>query len=536
VLPDGLTSLGRAAGSGVVLDDPQASRVHAMIEVDGEIRLTDLGSANGTFVGGTRIAPGEAHALALGEAFLIGDSALVVRTTSLPRPRSSRTSTWEALQRHLTETAGDNPDQRTLIVGVKPERPTRPMVLEAVLGGFVQGARDWFLPRADGGLLLGLDPSQAESPLELERAVRHELASWTIAAAVESRVVSGDQIERLGEIAGELFAGTDCLALRRGSIILRDPAMKALERAISRVAAPRVNVLILGETGVGKDVVASMLHELSPRAKEPFFSVNCASLPEALLESELFGYERGAFTGAVGSKQGLLEAAHRGTVFLDEIADLPLALQAKLLRVVESQEVLRLGSLKPRQVDIRFLAATNRDLWNEVSSGRFREDLYHRLTCIELRVPPLRERPSEIEPLAMLFLESARERFGIPVQGLSWDALVALKAHPFPGNIRELKNVVERAALLAAGSVIESSHLGLSAPGMPNLTFRGAPAARPPGQGEGPPDSERERIAFALNACGGNQSRAAGSLGISRRTLVRKIAQLGLPRPRSRSN
>jgi transcriptional regulator with PAS, ATPase and Fis domain len=281
---------------------------------------------------------------------------------------------------------------------------------------------------------------------------------------------------------------------------------------------------------VGKDVVACMLHELSPRTEEPFLSVNCASLPEALLESELFGYERGAFTGAVTSKPGLLEAADRGAVFLDEIADLPFVLQAKLLRVIESQEVLRLGSLKPRPIDVRFLAATHRDLSSEVSNGRFREDLYHRLACIELRVPPLRDRPSEIEPLAEFFLQGAQARFGMPIGPLTGHARAALKAYSFPGNIRELKNIVERAALLSGGSPIEACHLALPSARTSSPPVREAAFAAPVGH-EGTVE-ERERIASVLNACGGNQSRAASALGVSRRTLVRKIAQLGLPRPR----
>ena len=531
VLPEGLTSIGRAKESDIVLDDPQASRLHAMLEVDDSIRLTDVGSANGTLVGGKRLAPGDVRTLALGEAFLIGDSALVVRETALRRP-PNRIASWEALQRHLSADAGHDPDRPTVIVGVRSLRPTRARTLEAVVGGLLTGDRDWLLVRKGGELLVGHEAGQDEPPLAFEDAVRRELASWAIPATVESRFV-GDGKQDLAPAVGDLFAGPDRVALRRGSVVLMDPAMRALGRDVSRVAAARVNVLILGETGVGKDVVACMLHELSPRSQEPFLSVNCASLPEALLESELFGYERGAFTGAVASKPGLLEAADRGAVFLDEIADLPFVLQAKLLRVIESQEVLRLGSLKPRPIDVRFLAATHRDLSSEVSNGRFREDLYHRLACIELRVPPLRDRPSEIEPLAELFLRGARERFGIPVGPLSWQALAALKGHPFPGNIRELKNLVERAALLSGGCPIEVCHLALPLARTADASTREARVEAPAHlDGTG---SERDRIASALNACGGNQSRAAGALGMSRRTLVRKIAQLGLPRPRGGS-
>ena len=313
--------------------------------------------------------------------------------------------------------------------------------------------------------------------------------------------------------------------------------MMALRSVVERVAAADVNVLLLGETGVGKDVMASMVHASSRRCDRAFVGINCASLPEMLLESELFGHERGAFTGAVASKPGLLETADGGTVFLDEVGDLPLVLQAKLLRVIESREVMRVGALRARRIDVRFVSATNRELARAVAEGRFRQDLYYRLNCVTLTVPPLRERPSDIAPLADCFLKGACERFGYAGRAFSAEAEAALGAHSWPGNVRELRNVVERAVLLAPGALIEPDHLGLSAPspvlaaddhrrretplhGVP--TDGPAPAARP----------ERDRIADALVACAGNQSRAAGLLGISRRTLVRRIALLRLPRPR----
>jgi DNA-binding NtrC family response regulator len=255
-------------------------------------------------------------------------------------------------------------------------------------------------------------------------------------------------------------------------------------------------------------------------------------LPEPLLESELFGYERGAFTGAMRPKPGLLEAADGGTVFLDEIGDLPLSLQAKLLRIIESREVLRLGALKPRVIDVRFIAATNHDLEGDAAAGRFRQDLYYRLNSVILRVPPLRERPLEIEPLARLFLEEASTRFETGEIRFSAAAIAALAAHPWTGNVRELKSAVERAALLVTGRVIQPADLGLPSSA---ADASGSRRSSLPAMNEFPtvPDLERERIVHALEDCGGNQSRAAKMLGMSRRTLVRKIAQLGLPRPRS---
>jgi transcriptional regulator with GAF, ATPase, and Fis domain len=305
---------------------------------------------------------------------------------------------------------------------------------------------------------------------------------------------------------------------------------------VARVASAPVNVLIVGETGVGKDVVASMLHELSARSSKPFVRLNCANLPEPLLESELFGHERGAFTGAVAAKTGLLETAEGGTAFLDEVGELPLALQAKLLRVIESHEVMRVGGLRPQSIDVRFVAATNRDLASDVREGRFRQDLYYRLNCVTLTVPPLRERPSEIEPMALLFLKSACARFGREGLLLSQASLAALTDYAWPGNARELRNVIERGVLLAPGDWIEPVHLGL--PLVEVLANIGTDQPRtpaPPATGSNSLEAERALIATALTKCGGNQSRAAKFLGIPRRTLVRQIARLGLPRPRGPS-
>jgi DNA-binding NtrC family response regulator len=320
------------------------------------------------------------------------------------------------------------------------------------------------------------------------------------------------------------------VALERGKILFEDPGMRALERTIVRLAGAPVSVLVLGETGAGKDVVAGMLHEFSPRANRPFLALNCASLPEALLESELFGHERGAFTGAVASKPGLLEGADGGSVFLDEVGDLPLSLQAKLLRVVETREVTRLGALKPRAIDVRFIAATNHELARDVAEGRFRRDLYYRLNSVTLTVPPLRDRPCEIEPLARLFLEEACIHFEAGDIRFSVDAIAALCAHSWPGNVRELKSTVERAALLACGRCIEPADLQFCLADEEPISRSIARSEATYGTAD-----ERARIMRALDECGGNQSRAAKLIGMPRRTLVRKIALLGLPRPREKT-
>src|ERR1044071_6292845 len=360
-------------------------------------------------------------------------------------------------------------------------------------------------------LLIGLEAAGDRPAHQTERAVADALRSWRIVGEVEvsSRLVNGAQLEEGGDGVDSLIDTHRSVSLARGTVVLRDPAMTALAKTLLRIAGAPINVLVLGETGAGKDVVASMVHELSVRAAKPLVSVNCASLPEALLESELFGYDRGAFTGAVGAKPGLLETAEGGTVFLDEIGDLPPPLQAKLLRVIEAHEVTRLGATRARQLDVRFIAATNRDLPREIAAGRFRQDLYYRLAAMTVTVPPLRDRPSEIEPLARLFADSASRRFCLPVPLLSDAAVAVLKNHSWPGNVRELRNAIDRAVLLCAGPVVEPAHLSLVETGhAPSGPATPAPL----------PTSERARIERALAANGWNQSRAAQALGIPRRT------------------
>jgi DNA-binding NtrC family response regulator len=291
--------------------------------------------------------------------------------------------------------------------------------------------------------------------------------------------------------------------------------MHQLELLVERVAASSISILIVGETGSGKEVLAEKIHRLSPRAKKPFLRLNCAAVAESLLESELFGYEKGAFTGAERAKPGLLESAAGGTVLLDEIGEMGAPLQAKLLRVIEQREVQRLGALRPETIDVRFLAATHRDLLAEVGRGTFRQDLYFRLNGITLRVPPLRERREQIPKLARELLERAARGLGRKPPRLDAEALERLAAHPWPGNVRELRNVVER-ALVLCDDVLGPEH----------LQFDGAPPV--PAEAA----DERVRIMDALGRCGGNQTKAAQLLGMSRRTLTNRLNALGLPRPR----
>jgi DNA-binding NtrC family response regulator len=336
-----------------------------------------------------------------------------------------------------------------------------------------------------------------------------------------------------------------------GAATARSPRIQALYAQAERAANSPISVLIHGETGAGKDVLARFIHSRSNRHEGPFLAINCAALPEALLEAELFGSEKGAFTGATHARPGLFESAEQGTVFLDEIGELPLPTQAKLLRVVEERKVLRVGGRAPRDINVRFVAATNRDLEQLSQTGQFREDLYFRLNGITLVVPPLRERTSEIAELAKTFLARACEGLARLPLTLSAETLAILERYRWPGNVRELKNAIERAALLCDGEAVSPSHLPervrkledplLSAPPAPpagteDAETRPAPATSLSDTLERirreQRELERERIRRALDECGGNQKRAAELLGVSRRTLINRLNELEMPRPR----
>ena len=313
----------------------------------------------------------------------------------------------------------------------------------------------------------------------------------------------------------------------------RGDAMKKVHALAERAAAGTINVLITGETGVGKELLAETVHRASPRRDGPYVCLNCAALSETLLESELFGHERGAFTGAVAAKPGLLETAAGGSLFLDEVGELPLATQAKLLRVIETREVTRLGSVRPRRIDVRFIAATNRDLEAEVGRGAFRQDLYFRFNGITLTIPPLRARVEEIRYLAELFARQICRDLGRGPAVLPPAIIALLESYAWPGNIRELKNLVERAVLLSAGPVIGHEHLPLDklAPG----STPGSPPSPRVDTQKLTPLTERDKIITALNACAGNQSRAAEMLGMPRRTFVNKLDLYRSRAPRRRA-
>ncbi len=353
-----------------------------------------------------------------------------------------------------------------------------------------------------------------------------------VGRALEQRALSAENRQLRASLA-ERFALHGC--------ITRDPRMRAVLTTIEAVADTRANVLLSGETGTGKTLLARAIHQRSSRAAEPFVVVDCGSLPANLLESELFGHVRGAFTGAVRDKTGKFELAHGGTIFLDEIHSAPLELQLKLLRAIQERRFERVGDEHTREVDVRILAATNRALEDEIAAGRFREDLYWRLKVIALHLPPLRERARDVAELAELFVDRYASYYRKPVRGISAGALSLLVSHAWPGNVRELENLIERAVLLTSGSQLSPADLG------PDLAASAPPEARNDGLLAGldslaelPPlkealeRSERALLARALELTGGSRQHTARMLGINRTTLFNKMRKYGLmkgPRP-----
>ncbi|HRI68974.1 MAG TPA: sigma 54-interacting transcriptional regulator [Polyangium sp.] len=382
----------------------------------------------------------------------------------------------------------------------------------------------------------------------------------TSAGAETERIQRGDCfIVGIGDV---ITFGSVRACIRRGRVkspedaleqtsadepVIVDPVMKALVVEARRAARGDLPVLLLGETGVGKEVLARYIHRTSRQTSGKFVVLHIAAMSESLLEAELFGHEKGAFTGATEARVGLIEAADGGTVLLDELGEIPLGLQVKLLRVLEERSVTRIGARKSRPVDVRFIAATHRDLEARIAEGQFRADLYYRINGISLRIPPLRERRADISAIAEALLEAACRRLDRAlVPRLSAEVLRVFDRYEWPGNVRELRNVMDRAAVFCEEQVLQLQHLPKAmvdsgaSPVKPISSVR--PEVTNPVEVPAPvaadefrsvvEDLDRRRVLDALAACGGNQTRAAEMLGMSRRTLVARLDAYGLPRPR----
>ncbi len=362
---------------------------------------------------------------------------------------------------------------------------------------------------AFGSLEAAVDAIQSGAFDYLSKPFSMEEMSRMVRRAVEARAVAGGATVERGR--------------RARAMVGRSAAITEVYKAVARVASSRASILIQGETGTGKELVARAIHDAGPRAAGPYVAVNCPSLPEGLLESELFGHVRGAFTGATEDRAGLFETADGGTLLLDEIGDMPLAVQAKLLRVLETSEVRRVGASTAKTVDVRVVAATHRDLGRAVRGGSFREDLLYRLNTVTIDVPPLRERVEDIPLLVEHFIHQVAERSGGGVQGIDPRALAALEGYPWPGNVRELAHVIERAMALARGPAIHTSDL----PAI--VVHAGAHEREPaPASLQTLEEVERAHILSVLKSVGGVRRRAAAILGIDRKTLYRKLLAYGI--------
>jgi two-component system, NtrC family, response regulator AtoC len=536
--------VGRAADATLRLDDDSVSRQHARLAVTQlVVTATDLGSANGTCVNGERLeAP---RLLAPGDIVEIGVYKLVF---SIERPAVGAHAIAEPgeLQRRLLEEIerSDDYGRSCALAVVRFDPAIAPRTVDAILAAELRPIElaAWTGPHELAIVLPELDAGQAGERVARLGAALRELdptlrAGWAVCpddGGDEAALLGGARAAALASTPGAPTSARQAvrrIAIGERTILVAEPAMLQLYALVERLAASDVPVLIRGETGSGKDLVAAALHHGSRRKTAPFIAINCAALPEQLVESELFGHDKGAFTGATEPHAGAFEAAHGGTLFLDEIGELPAAAQAKLLRVVESQEVARVGSHKPRKVDVRIVAATNRDPSAEIAAGRFRQDLYFRLCGGLVTVPPLRERRREIPIFATTFLDDACRRLPRESIAIAGATMLELIRHDWPGNVRELRQLMEYLAAACPDPVLEPWHLADRLAPRPAsepepASDRPLPRFRP--LHEEIADLERDRITVALAATGGVQARAAALIGMPLRTFITKLKRYNI--------
>ena len=547
--PQGQVLVGRAPDAQVKVNDPLVSRHHARLDVkDGDVLLVDLGSHNGTRVNGERIST--PRRLISGDTITLCDVCLLFSRPAGQSPRPIF-ETVEPLRIRLEEET-----ERALHTrrpaGVLCLRGTFPLVEQrqqlAIRLGPLLRVED-VLAWEHGGSLLILRPDcDQEEALQLAQQLHEGVQSLTTlrigVAACPSDGYDVDALLGGARAAAEQASEGQTLPAVRAMkilnvaghrIVIADPVMTRLYSLLERLASGDIPVLVCGETGTGKELAAQALHAGSKRKNQRLQSINCAALAESLAESELFGHERGAFSGAVATKVGLFESASGGTVFLDEIGELPLALQAKLLRVLETKKVIRVGDTRERPVDFRIVAATNRRLPEEVAKGRFRQDLYFRLSSAVLTLPPLRERQRELAILAQTFLSEACQRAERPPLRLAPATLDALLRYQWPGNLRELRNVMDYAASVVTDPVVELQHLPeplsttlqeqwKSTEKQEELSFAQLARTIMRAPVANKLDAiEAALVTEALRIAEGNKSAAARILGVHRRVVERRI-------------
>jgi DNA-binding NtrC family response regulator/pSer/pThr/pTyr-binding forkhead associated (FHA) protein len=546
--PSGNVVIGRSQATDLRIDDPSISRQHAKLLVEPDaITITDLKSQTGTFVNQHKI-DGE-HVLHPGDVVTIHKATLILHATPLASaPVAILASDAFRLRLDDELDRAVRYERAFSVLSLVWSAPVDRARIERAVTAQLRriDAASWASDKVLEILLAEVTSREAAEAATRLRGKLHAVAPLprighascpTDGADADALLASARNAADRAEAGAIAVASHAYQTLTIGAVrvIVADPSVVRLYALIERLAPIDLPVLITGETGCGKELAATAIHQRSPRRNRPLISLNCAAIQETLVESELFGHEKGAFSGAIATKPGLLEAAHNSTLFLDEIGELALATQAKLLRVLETRRFTRVGDVRERESDVRIVAATNRDLDDEVASGRFRQDLYFRLSGATLHLPPLRERRRELPLLATTFLDEACVKSGRKPMAISDDALEVLLAHAWPGNIRELKNLMQYVAAAHTDDVVLPHHVldrlernkPDRAPTPPPVVAVATPVEFRP-IAEEIRELEINRMLAALAASGGNQTKAASLLSMPVRTFFDKVKQYGL--------
>jgi len=540
LLDGGELVFGRHPACSVVIDHDGVSRRHARLTCrDAEVTVEDLGSRNGTLVNGTEI-PGPRR-LKAGDIVEIGPATVVVAAHT-PTRTTRQVATMGELEERLDIEADRavRYHRRLGLVMLRLDGSSEHVHAHVHLLVSQLRKMDVLAEYGPNELALLLPEAGPSAVAAVAGRVCQVAAGLVAVAGAATIPEDASHAGELVSVARERLRGARSTEPRRrvepphvldADIVAVDPQMKQVFHLAARAASSSISVLVIGETGTGKEVVAEAIHRLGPRARGPLVKLNCASLPDNLIEATLFGHDKGAFTGAHATKRGFFEEASGGTLFLDEIGELPASSQVKLLRALESKTIVRVGGTKEIPVDVRLVCATNRDLELEVSRGRFRADLFFRIGAFVIPLPPLRERRIEIAPLAHRFAhELATDPSAPPT--IAAETIEALRAYDWPGNVRELRNVIERALVLADGATIHPHHL-------PDHIYQTPTSQLAPTLGRAlnvrqrVAEMERDAVITALEATHGNQTQAARKLGISRYALIRLMDKHDLkPSPR----